>query len=33
MPRRLKRAIRRAFVDMNEALKAKAEAAWMAEKG
>jgi hypothetical protein len=33
MPRRLKRAIRRAFEAMNEALKAKAEARWMAQRG
>jgi hypothetical protein len=33
MPRRLKAAVRQAFQAMSEALKAKAEAAWAAEKG
>jgi len=33
IPRRLKRAIRQGFAEMAEALKAKAEAAWAAEKG
>ena len=33
MPKRLKRAVRQAFLAMSEALKAKAEAAWAAEKG
>ena len=33
MPRRLKRALRDTFQAMSETLKAKAEAAWMAQKG
>jgi hypothetical protein len=32
MPRKLKRAVRHAFVEMSDALKEKAEAAWRAQR-